>query len=88
MYLVEDRIIGFSIITNKDRNDTVAYAPGAVARTVPPDSLQKLMKQRRKWINASRFASLYALKNYCNIWKTRHDTKEVFNYYIVCVLYV
>jgi cellulose synthase/poly-beta-1,6-N-acetylglucosamine synthase-like glycosyltransferase len=88
MYLAEDRIMCLSIITNKARHDTLAYVPGAVARTDPPDSLQKFIKQRRRWINGSTFASLFVLANFWNIWKTRHSKLRKFLITLLFVYYV
>ena len=73
MYLAEDRIMCLSLITNPKRADCLYYVPGCPARTDPPTELMTLIKQRRRWINGSTFATFFVLLNFCSIWKTKHN---------------
>jgi chitin synthase len=73
MYLAEDRIMCLSIVTNPEKNDTLTYIPGAVAITDPPKSLSVLIKQRRRWINGSNFASFFVLGNFGAVWNAKHS---------------
>lgn len=61
MFLAEDRILGYEIISRKDCGWQLAYVPEVIAITDPCDSLTELFHQRRRWINSS-FA--------CNLWLT------------------
>jgi chitin synthase len=59
MFLAEDRILGFEIISRSDSSWKLAYEPNAVAVTDTCGSIIELLRQRRRWINSS-FA--------CNLW--------------------
>jgi len=61
MFLAEDRILGYEIISRKDSGWQLAYVPEVIAITDTCDSLTELFHQRRRWINSS-FA--------CNLWLT------------------
>eukprot|EP00830_Metopus_es_P000925 TRINITY_DN10802_c0_g1_i1.p1 TRINITY_DN10802_c0_g1~~TRINITY_DN10802_c0_g1_i1.p1 ORF type:complete len:724 (-),score=71.19 TRINITY_DN10802_c0_g1_i1:79-2250(-) len=73
MYLAEDRIMCLSIINNPLRRDTLTYIPGARAITDAPKTLSILMKQRRRWINGSNFASFFVLSHFPKIWGAQHS---------------
>ena len=75
MYLAEDRILGFEIVAKAGCAWRLAYDAGAAAHTDVPDSVGALVKQRRRWLNGSFFATLYALSGWARILpggKTRH----------------
>ena len=62
-YLAEDRIMCLEIIAQKNENYIIHYIPGAKCLTDPPITLTQLIKQRRRWLNGSLFASLYVLQH-------------------------
>jgi cellulose synthase/poly-beta-1,6-N-acetylglucosamine synthase-like glycosyltransferase len=67
MFLAEDRILGYEIISRKDNGWQLAYVPEVVAITDTCETLTELFHQRRRWINSS-FA--------CNLWLIF----KIFNY--------
>ena len=69
MYLAEDRVLCFEIIARKDCNWLLHYVKNAVAETDIPMSLDILIKQRRRWLNGSFFASVYTLIHFNRFWK-------------------
>ena len=59
MFLAEDRILGFEIISRPQNLWKLVYVPSAISVTDPCESLGELLQQRRRW-NNSEFA--------CNLW--------------------
>ena len=57
----EARILGFEIVAKAGERWRLAYDAGAAAYTDVPDSVGALVKQRRRWLNGSFFATLYAM---------------------------
>ncbi len=85
MFLAEDRIMCFKIITQKIAKGSLPngkkrpnayklfYLPGAWATTDPPDNFGLLIAQRRRWINGSNMIFFYILRNACSLLCTRHS---------------
>jgi len=59
MILAEDRILCFDLLCYK--NYKLKYVPAAQAFTDVPAFLSLLIRQRRRWINGSLFALIYAI---------------------------
>ncbi|KAK8797265.1 hypothetical protein WA158_004473 [Blastocystis sp. Blastoise] len=68
MYLAEDRIMGFEMLVKKDRAYTLHFISTALATTDIPSTLNILIRQRRRWLNGSFFASLYAIKEWPRLY--------------------
>jgi chitin synthase len=68
MYLAEDRILAYEIVARTDCNWILKYQKNAVAETDVPGSLHDLVKQRRRWLNGSFFAMLYAVLHFNRFW--------------------
>jgi chitin synthase len=64
MYLAEDRILCFELVARKGCDWKLEYVKNAVAVTDVPDTLTTLIGQRRRWLNGSLFAMLYAVLNF------------------------
>ena len=74
MYLAEDRILCYEIIARADEKWTLHYVKNAVAETDVPTTLTALVRQRRRWLNGSFFAMLYAIRNFNRFWtKSNHS---------------
>ncbi|KAI8905003.1 glycosyltransferase family 2 protein [Gorgonomyces haynaldii] len=72
LYLAEDRILCFELISKPDARWTLHYCSKAFADTDVPDAVPEFLSQRRRWLNGSLFAGLYALSNVGKIWRTQH----------------
>ncbi|CAG8511855.1 28148_t:CDS:2 [Gigaspora margarita] len=56
MYLAEDRILCFELVTKRNENWLLHYVKSSIAKTDIPKSIDKLISQRRRWLNGN---SLY-----------------------------
>ncbi|CAJ0754228.1 11975_t:CDS:2 [Entrophospora sp. SA101] len=73
MYLAEDRILCFLLVAKPESSWVLHYVKSAYAETDVPTSVSELVAQRRRWLNGSLFAGLYALFHTLDIWKTDHS---------------
>ncbi|RDB28666.1 Chitin synthase 2 [Hypsizygus marmoreus] len=68
MYLAEDRILCFEIVTKKKEGWILKYVKSAKASTDVPTSVPEFISQRRRWLNGSLFASIHATVFFFRIW--------------------
>ncbi|TFK56805.1 chitin synthase 2 [Heliocybe sulcata] len=68
MYLAEDRILCFEIVTKKREGWVLKYVKSAKAATDCPTSVPEFISQRRRWLNGSMFASIHATIFWFRIW--------------------
>ncbi|KAG6874429.1 hypothetical protein C0995_015165 [Termitomyces sp. Mi166 len=68
MYLAEDRILCFEIVTKKKESWTLKYVKSAKAATDVPATVPEFISQRRRWLNGSLFASIHATVFFFRIW--------------------
>ncbi len=67
--------MGFEIVAKAGKAWRLAYDAGAAAHTDVPDTVGALVKQRRRWLNGSFFATLYSLNGWGRLMpggKTTH----------------
>ena len=50
------------------------YVKSAYAETDVPDTVPELISQRRRWLNGSFFAGVYAICHTFAIWRSDHST--------------
>jgi len=68
MYLAEDRILCFEIVTKKREGWILKYVKSAKASTDVPATVPEFISQRRRWLNGSLFASIHATVFFFRIW--------------------
>ncbi|EJF67235.1 chitin synthase [Dichomitus squalens LYAD-421 SS1] len=68
MYLAEDRILCFEIVTKKRESWVLKYVKSAKASTDVPTTVPEFISQRRRWLNGSLFASVHATVFWWRIW--------------------
>ncbi|KAF9398393.1 Chitin synthase, class 1 [Mortierella sp. AD011] len=73
MYLAEDRILCFELVAKRGGQWTLKYVRSAIGETDVPDSVPEFISQRRRWLNGSFFAAIYALTHSTNIWRSDHS---------------
>lgn len=78
MYLAEDRILCFELVAKKKWNWKLKYVKSACAETDTPTAISALVKQRRRWLNGSFFASFYSLTHFYRIWTSGHSVMRKF----------
>lgn len=73
MYLAEDRILCFEIVTKRDSKWVLKYVKNASAETDVPDNLTEFILQRRRWLNGSFFAAIYGIFHFYHVFRSRHN---------------
>ncbi|KAJ2749160.1 hypothetical protein H4S06_004714, partial [Coemansia sp. BCRC 34490] len=73
MYLAEDRILCFELVAKRRCNFVLRYVKKAKAVTDVPDNLAELISQRRRWLNGSFFAAIYAIVFWVRMVRTSHS---------------
>ncbi|KAG9009396.1 hypothetical protein FRB94_012053 [Tulasnella sp. JGI-2019a] len=72
MYLAEDRILCFELMAKANASWVLKYVKSAVGETDVPDSLSEFIMQRRRWLNGSFFAAVYALTHLPQVLQSGH----------------
>ncbi|KAJ3287240.1 Chitin synthase, class 2 [Borealophlyctis nickersoniae] len=73
MYLAEDRILCFELVTKRNENWILRYVKSAKAETDVPDSVSEFIAQRRRWLNGSFFAGVHAIVHWYQIFRSGHN---------------
>ena len=73
MYLAEDRILCFEIVTKKHSNWILKYCRSSYASTDVPERVPEFILQRRRWLNGSFFAAVYSFCHIHRIWTSGHN---------------
>lgn len=73
MYLAEDRILCFEIVTKRNCRWLLQYVKSSTGETDVPDRMAEFILQRRRWLNGSFFAAVYAIAHFYQIWRSDHS---------------
>ncbi|KAJ3006591.1 Chitin synthase, class 2 [Thoreauomyces humboldtii] len=73
MYLAEDRILCFELVTKREQAWVLKYVKSAKAETDVPDNVPEFISQRRRWLNGSFFAGVHALQHWYHIFRSGHS---------------
>ncbi|KAG9236600.1 chitin synthase 1 [Amylocarpus encephaloides] len=73
MYLAEDRILCFELVAKRNSSWVLTYVCSASGETDVPEEMVELIKQRRRWLNGSFFAAVYALVHFYQIFRSAHS---------------
>lgn len=73
MYLAEDRILCFEVVTKKNSNWILRYSKSSYGSTDVPEKIPEFILQRRRWMNGAFFAALYSFLHIYKIWTSGHS---------------
>ncbi|MBW0485136.1 hypothetical protein O181_024851 [Austropuccinia psidii MF-1] len=73
MFLAEDRILCFELVAKAKEQWVLGYVKPAKGETDVPESAAELIGQRRRWLNGSFAAGVYALAHFPRMYKTHHN---------------
>ncbi|CAG8457477.1 10701_t:CDS:2 [Paraglomus brasilianum] len=82
MYLAEDRILCFELVAKREASWLLHYVKSSYAVTDVPDQVPELISQRRRWLNGSFFAGVYAIASTLAIFRSDHTSIRKF---LLCV---
>ena len=78
MYLAEDRILCFELVTKRNCRWILQYVKSATGETDVPDRMAEFILQRRRWLNGSFFAAVYAITHFYQLWRSDHSAARKF----------
>ncbi|KAJ9499347.1 Chitin synthase, class 2 [Exophiala xenobiotica] len=73
MYLAEDRILCFELVSKRNCRWILQYVKSATGETDVPDKIPEFVLQRRRWLNGSFFAAVYAVTHVYQLWRSDHS---------------
>lgn len=73
MYLAEDRILCFELVSKRNCSWLLRYVKSATGETDVPTEMSDFILQRRRWLNGSFFAAVYALSHFWRVFRSRHS---------------
>ncbi|KIK65305.1 glycosyltransferase family 2 protein [Collybiopsis luxurians FD-317 M1] len=82
MFLAEDRILCFELVAKKGDRWVLTYVKPSKAETDVPESAVELIGQRRRWLNGSFAASVYALVNFFRFYQSGHGVIRMFFFHV------
>ncbi|KIL61924.1 glycosyltransferase family 2 protein [Amanita muscaria Koide BX008] len=78
MYLAEDRILCWELVSKRGGAWILHYVKSAYAVTDVPDQVPELISQRRRWLNGSFFAAVHSVVHFHYIYRSAHSFMRKF----------
>ncbi|KAH9965904.1 chitin synthase [Russula dissimulans] len=82
MFLAEDRILCFELVAKAKCKWTLTYVKPSKAETDVPETAPELIGQRRRWLNGSFAASIYALVHFGRLYQSSHGIIRMFFFHL------
>jgi chitin synthase len=73
MYLAEDRILCFELVSKRNCAWILQYVKSATGETDVPTEMSDFILQRRRWLNGSFFAAVYAIVHAFSVFRSSHS---------------
>ncbi|TFK48851.1 glycosyltransferase family 2 protein [Heliocybe sulcata] len=73
MYLAEDRILCWELVSKRGGSWILHYVKSAYAITDVPDQVPELISQRRRWLNGSFFAAIHSTVHFHYLYRSSHS---------------
>lgn len=78
MYLAEDRILCWELVSKRGGSWILHYVKSSYAITDVPDQVPELISQRRRWLNGSFFAAVHSTIHFYYIYRSSHSFMRKF----------
>ncbi|WOO85757.1 Chitin synthase 4 [Vanrija pseudolonga] len=72
MYLAEDRILCWELVSKRGSKWLLHYVKSSYATTDVPDAVPELVSQRRRWLNGSFFAAIHSIVHFGYIYRSSY----------------
>ncbi|CAK5281878.1 unnamed protein product [Mycena citricolor] len=82
MYLAEDRILCWELVSKRGGSWILHYVKSAYAVTDVPDQVPELISQRRRWLNGSFFAAVHSTVHFHYIYRSSHTLIRKFWFHV------
>jgi len=82
MFLAEDRILCFELVAKQGECWHLKYIKPSKAETDVPEGVAEFISQRRRWLNGSFAASVYATFHFPRLWRSGHNIIRMFFFHI------
>ncbi|KAJ5574566.1 Chitin synthase C [Penicillium hetheringtonii] len=82
MFLAEDRILCFELVAKAGCQWKLTYVKASKGETDVPEGPAEFLSQRRRWLNGSFAASLYATMHFNRIYRSGHNYIRLFAFHV------
>ncbi|KAI9813272.1 MAG: Chitin synthase, class 2 [Pycnora praestabilis] len=82
MFLAEDRILCFELVAKAGNKWHLTYVKASKGETDVPEGAPEFIGQRRRWLNGSFAASIYALMHFGRMYKSGHNLIRMFFFHV------
>ena len=82
MFLAEDRILCFELVAKAGSKWHLTYIKASKGETDVPEGAAEFIGQRRRWLNGSFAATIYALMHFPRMYKSSHNIIRMIFFHI------
>ncbi|PKI85609.1 Chs2p [Malassezia vespertilionis] len=82
MFLAEDRILCFELVAKAGEKWVLSYVKSSRAETDVPEHTAEFISQRRRWLNGSFAASIYAIVHFYRLYRSKHNFMRMFFFHV------